>query len=175
MNPIRTTKITTAAAKPAVAGTMKRSSALSKRTRMPSKYRCRDCAACWEIATRSFNARSGGALRGPTRASRCCVCRSETYWRLQPSQDSICWLSSRICLPVTAPSRYGENNGLAWAHVIVSPQSQESGNPSRALRPRVEPANRVVPHVPLRILSDACVMLRGRESVATLPFPAKRR
>src|SRR5438445_320272 len=73
-NPIRRMKITTAVAKPAVAGTMKAFSAFSKRTKKFWSSGRRECAASWETATRSFSAKSAGALLEPTFASNLFVC-----------------------------------------------------------------------------------------------------
>src|SRR5579863_8934121 len=77
--PNKTPKISTAVAKPTMAGNMNAFNEFSSRTRNPGQYGSRVRAASREMATRSRNGRSDGAFRRRVVDTNCCTCRNETY------------------------------------------------------------------------------------------------
>src|SRR5256885_16276507 len=75
------------------------------------------------MATRKRNARSAGAFFRPREFNKLCDSINREYCRLQTAHVLRCPLTACISRPVTAPSRYGENNILAWAQFMKSPQA----------------------------------------------------
>src|SRR5208282_1360315 len=71
------------------------------------------------MARRNFRPRSAGTSGRPELVSNCCVLRSKEYSREQAGQASRCSRRARISVPVTAPSRYGENNSAAFSQLNI--------------------------------------------------------
>src|SRR5215831_789512 len=165
-NPMRPAKKTIAVAMPAVAGSMKASSAFCSRTMRPRselrQVRVRALARVMRILT----ARSGGACLWPTDESRMRVVSSCPYSVLQVSHWSRCRETSCISTPLTAPSRYDENRGRAFLQFMA-------GSPVPRARClyglRLSGRN----SFPSRIFRAAYAELHARESGAISPFPAK--
>src|ERR1019366_51302 len=150
----------TALTSPAVAGTMNALSEFSSLTSTPSYRGRRAMAASREIATRNFNARSAGSLRQRGLESTWCVPRQPLYSRANPAHCSTWRVSARISVPLTWPSRYGENNFLIAEQFMASPQLQRQpfcrhanlaanfGQPHRQERAALTPDPLPV-HIPL--------------------------
>src|SRR5580692_2582169 len=68
------------------------------------------------MARRNFRPRSSGTLGRPTLTSNCCVRRSARYSSLQAWQSDKWSCNASISVPVTTPSKYGENRRFAWGH-----------------------------------------------------------
>src|SRR5579859_6424478 len=120
-HPIRATKKITALTRPAVAGNIKALTVFSRRTAYPRNTLRQLLERSEASAIRSRMANSGGAGRRPSEETSARDLSSMAYSDSQ-TVHSLRWLeTSCISAPLTAPSRYDENRGLASVHLMIVP------------------------------------------------------